>query len=129
MLDSAVQAVLDRLTAANKRNATRSLKLGRRTDTIPAIDLLTILREQQGYRCAYCPRRIIRTFHLDHRIPLSRGGHHFLGNIQFTCSYCNLSKYAHPFPRYSKRSRTERNYEQAEFAIAQPAHESGPNLW
>ena len=30
--------------------------------------------------------------HLDHVIPLSKGGRHHPGNIRVACAYCNLSK-------------------------------------
>jgi 5-methylcytosine-specific restriction endonuclease McrA len=31
--------------------------------------------------------------HMDHIIPVSRGGHHAIGNLQMMCSRCNLSKH------------------------------------
>jgi 5-methylcytosine-specific restriction endonuclease McrA len=31
--------------------------------------------------------------HLDHIVPVSRGGHHAIGNLQMMCGKCNLSKH------------------------------------
>jgi len=31
--------------------------------------------------------------HIDHIVPVSRGGHHAIGNLQMMCSKCNLSKH------------------------------------
>jgi hypothetical protein len=38
------------------------------------------IAERFGWRCAKCGRQV-KTFHLDHRRPLSRGGRHTLRNI------------------------------------------------
>lgn len=40
--------------------------------------------------CANCGT--LDNIHLDHIIPLSRGGRHSVGNLQPLCQYCNLSK-------------------------------------
>ncbi len=44
-----------------------------------------------GYKCAYC--RIGSFDHIDHVIPLSRGGYHCLANLRPACQFCNLSKH------------------------------------
>lgn len=52
---------------------------------------------QRG-RCYYCqapisePFQSPRTFHLDHVIPLSRGGEHCVSNVVLACCACNLNK-------------------------------------
>ena len=46
----------------------------------------------QNYQCASCFCNIRKTFHIDHVIPLSRGGRHSEGNLQLLCKPCNLSK-------------------------------------
>lgn len=42
-------------------------------------------------RCAYCGRRPKR-LHLDHVVPLKRGGRHGIGNAVPACQPCNSSK-------------------------------------
>jgi hypothetical protein len=42
-----------------------------------------------GYKCAYCGGPFE---HVDHVIPLSRGGPHCLANLRPSCAHCNLSK-------------------------------------
>lgn len=49
------------------------------------------IAERFGRRCANC-RRFVKAFHVDHRRPLSRGGHHTLRNVQLLCPRCNLKK-------------------------------------
>ena len=42
--------------------------------------------------CAHCGSN--KKLHLDHIIPLSRGGNHSVGNLQMLCQHCNNSKHA-----------------------------------
>ena len=46
----------------------------------------------QGGRCYYCGTRP-PLLHMEHVIPLSRGGRHALGNVVGACPPCNLSKH------------------------------------
>ena len=43
--------------------------------------------------CGVCTEFIADKYHLDHIIPLSKGGLHEVGNIQLTHPLCNLKKY------------------------------------
>lgn len=56
-----------------------------------------LLKQQRG-RCAYCREKLDpTTMHVDHVIPLSKGGEDKPSNMQATCGSCNLSKSAkHP---------------------------------
>ena len=61
----------------------------------------SVLMKQQRNRCAapWCLKRLdqLNKWHLDHIIPLSRGGMHDDSNLQILCVHCNLSKNAkHP---------------------------------
>jgi 5-methylcytosine-specific restriction endonuclease McrA len=57
-------------------------------------DLRAIL-QAQGHRCIYCRADLKKTKrHLDHIVPLSRGGSNDRTNLQYTCGPCNLRKAA-----------------------------------
>ena len=56
----------------------------------------TLYARQQG-RCNICgkpvPNRLgFRTAHIDHVVPLSKGGSNAFSNLQLTCAPCNLRK-------------------------------------
>jgi 5-methylcytosine-specific restriction endonuclease McrA len=42
--------------------------------------------------CGICGAAVTSDFHIDHIIPISRGGTHTLGNVQLAHPKCNLSK-------------------------------------
>lgn len=60
-------------------------------------DVVEIFQRQAG-RCVYCGAGLgddylsYRTYHIDHRMPISRGGSNTPGNLQLTCPGCNLRK-------------------------------------
>lgn len=49
---------------------------------------------KQRWRCAICRADIRRGYHVDHIVPLARGGAHAERNIQLLCAHCNLTKAA-----------------------------------
>ena len=56
---------------------------------------LQFLREAQDHCCRYCHRPLVKgATHLDHRIPLVRGGAHAPDNVCLSCASCNLRKHA-----------------------------------
>lgn len=61
---------------------------------VKAVEILGLL-EQQDYRCAnpFCcaDLRLVKR-HVDHKIPLSRGGSNDLSNLQWLCALCNVTK-------------------------------------
>lgn len=64
------------------------------------------LRISQNGLCVYCKNELTK-FHLDHIMPISRGGKHEDGNMQLLCPSCNLRKSSrHPedFAALFKRS-------------------------
>lgn len=92
----ALKAILTRRRAA-KRAASVHLVTGRDIE-----HLVT----RHGGKCAYC--RVAPYQHLDHVVPLSRGGMHRIGNLLPACESCNLTKaarfvsewrYLRPVPR------------------------------
>lgn len=52
-----------------------------------------LLQEQAGM-CARCGEADVAEWHLDHIVPVSRGGGHDRSNLQVLCSGCNLKKAA-----------------------------------
>ena len=75
----------------------RALKLSTEDGTINR-DSLKELRELQNYKCYYCECELNfeakNEVHLDHHIPLSKGGIHSISNVKYTCKSCNLNKNA-----------------------------------
>lgn len=57
-----------------------------------SIDDVQFLHNIQKGCCAYCGQRLGANFHVDHFIPLIKGGINQLGNLVLTCPHCNLSK-------------------------------------
>lgn len=55
-----------------------------------------LMKLQRG-RCAYCREKLGVDTHVDHVMPLKRGGPDKRSNLQLTCAPCNLTKNArHP---------------------------------
>ena len=57
------------------------------------LDVLFIYESQAG-RCAYCQCGLGQSFHIDHKIPLSRGGTNSKENLCCACFSCNRRKHA-----------------------------------
>lgn len=55
-----------------------------------AADVERLFTSQQG-RCFYCGKDL-ESFHVDHKIPISRGGMNSSENLCCACRWCNLSK-------------------------------------
>jgi len=55
-------------------------------------DLEAVLAESKN--CYYCGRWCQNHYHVDHKIPLSRGGTHARSNLCRSCPQCNLEKAA-----------------------------------
>lgn len=49
---------------------------------------------KQKKNCYWCGTRCANGFHIDHYVPLSKGGKHELGNLVIACAPCNLRKNA-----------------------------------
>ena len=60
------------------------------TTDIETKELSEWLKENRGTPCKYCKAEAT---HIDHKIPLSKGGEHRWDNIQMLCKQCNISKY------------------------------------
>lgn len=63
----------------------------------PTAKFINDLLELQRGKCACCRTSIKKNNHIDHVIPLAKGGEHSRRNIQLLCPPCNLAKNAkHP---------------------------------
>jgi len=59
--------------------------------THTAADIQAQYKAQKG-KCYYCAAKVGDTYHVDHVIPLSRGGSNSPENLVIACPPCNLSK-------------------------------------
>ena len=58
--------------------------------TVTEKDVRRLVARHRGL-CAYCGERPWE--HLDHIVPIARGGRHAIGNLLPACARCNLTKY------------------------------------
>lgn len=56
-------------------------------------DIADIFRLQRG-KCAICRFKLKSGYHVDHIVPLSKGGANDRRNLQITCGHCNVTKHA-----------------------------------
>lgn len=58
-------------------------------------DVQEIFDSQRGL-CANCKKKLFKSgakkFHVDHVVPLSKGGSNWPSNLQCLCAFCNMSK-------------------------------------
>ena len=70
----------------------RALMLGN-GGTHTQSDIRKQYTSQKG-KCYYCKKRVGKMYHVDHVIPLARGGSNGLENLVIACPACNMSKHA-----------------------------------
>lgn len=75
--------------ATRVRNRRALLRAARGTHTPEDIRLLL---KTQHNRCWWCGGIIDDEYHVDHRIPISRGGTNHASNLCIACPHCNWSK-------------------------------------
>lgn len=73
-------------------------------------DIRRIYQEQKG-RCKYCSIELLGTFHVDHQIPISRGGTNWPNNLACACPKCNTKKNALTANEFLELLRREANGE------------------
>jgi 5-methylcytosine-specific restriction endonuclease McrA len=61
--------------------------------THTANDILRIMKMQRN-RCAICKVKLRGKYHVDHIVPIARGGTHWPSNLQILCAPCNTTKHA-----------------------------------
>lgn len=71
-----------------------------------------------GHTCAYCGAD--GDLHIEHVIPISKGGEHHLGNIVPACQRCNYSKRSAPVEEWYKAQPffTEERWQAIQAALA-----------
>ncbi|MCA9367107.1 HNH endonuclease [Candidatus Kaiserbacteria bacterium] len=73
------------------RNKRARRKMAEGTHTA---DDIKALYEGQGGKCWYCGIDVGDDYHVDHFIPLSKGGSNDVGNLRISCPKCNMQKHA-----------------------------------
>ena len=65
----------------------------KRGATVERVERAVVYERDKG-RCHLCDKKVPKKgWHLDHIVPLSRGGEHSYRNVAVSCPRCNLSKY------------------------------------
>lgn len=81
--------------AANRRNRRARVRMAEGSHT--ASDVKTIFESQRGL-CANCKGKLFKSgdkkYHVDHIMPLAKGGSNDKYNLQCLCPACNLKKQA-----------------------------------
>lgn len=83
----------EKRAAIRERNRRGHLRR-RAAGPAPGKAQLDLLYCQQNGSCAYCGEYLNGKYHIDHKVPVSRGGTNDLENLQFTCARCNIVKQA-----------------------------------
>lgn len=94
--------------AENKRAANHMQHQARRAagEKPHKFDIQQLMCAQDA-RCAYCRELLSGRYHIDHKLPVSRGGTNDLANLHITCPRCNMRKGAMTHEEFlvSKRRR------------------------
>lgn len=56
-------------------------------------DIIRQIIEKYDGKCAYCGCECVDDYHIDHKLPLSKGGGNEFDNLALSCPHCNLSKH------------------------------------
>lgn len=71
----------------------RAIKLNSTFDPKGILEFIKGVKSKLTFRCYYCRLEfLISDLHIDHVIPLARGGPHAVSNLCTACPECNLSK-------------------------------------
>jgi 5-methylcytosine-specific restriction endonuclease McrA len=59
--------------------------------TFTSAEIKTLFERQRG-KCVYCRKSIGKGYHIDHVMPLARGGSNWITNLALACGDCNRRK-------------------------------------
>lgn len=89
----------DRINARTRNRYARKIAAeGTHTDA----DIAAHYEMQNGL-CAYCGIRLFHDYHVDHYIPLIKGGSNWPDNLLLSCMTCNISKNGLLFEEWQER--------------------------
>lgn len=76
----------------HKRRAFKRGNGGTHTPNDVAIQVRMQTDKKGVLRCWWCSKSVCSEYHIDHRIPLARGGNNAPENIVISCPTCNMSR-------------------------------------
>lgn len=90
--DKIIRERKENLERSRGYNAKRRAKMRQSGGSFKKKDIDDMFVAQSGL-CVACGVNLITSgYHIDHKIPLSKGGTNWIDNIQLLCPSCNLSK-------------------------------------
>ncbi len=60
--------------------------------TVRTLTNVQLLYKQQKGLCWWCGEELLGVYHVDHRMPIAKGGTNDLGNLCLACPQCNSEK-------------------------------------
>ncbi len=90
-IDKAYRNRPDRRIAQRIHNLTRIARFKAAPGRFTPSDIRALMVAQRGL-CAICRCSILMLYHIDHKLPLSRGGSNWPYNLQLLCPPCNVRK-------------------------------------
>lgn len=76
----------------SRDSAIRRSRLNGQVEKVPDNVISLLMARQDGLCACGCRRPVRWRYHVDHRVPLARGGKHELSNLQLLYPDCNLKK-------------------------------------
>lgn len=85
------QATYERMKASGYIRDQNNKRRDFRRQSLPR-GAIQMLERMQRMKCANCSACLKPGYHLDHVVPISKGGAHEIGNVQLLCPPCNRRK-------------------------------------